>query len=370
VFFRTKTVAEPDVLSALSQVRDPDLNKDIVSLGFVKNLRIDGGDVRFTVELTTPACPVKEELKAQCEARVSAIPGVKSVAVEMTANVRQSSAAPGNNRISLPAVKNVIAIASGKGGVGKSTVAVNLAVSLAQSGARVGLLDADIYGPSAPLMLGTRDARPGMGDGQRLIPVEKCGLKIMSMGYLVPEDKPVIWRGPMVHGALTQFLTQVDWGPLDYLVIDMPPGTGDAQLTISQSAPLSGAVIVTTPQEASLVDARRGLEMFKSVRVPVLGVVENMSGFLCGHCHEHTAIFGHGGGERMARDFDVPFLGQIPIEAGVVTASDAGTPVVEAMPASESAKAFARIAGVIAARLSVLHAGSAGSYQPLSLEWQ
>jgi ATP-binding protein involved in chromosome partitioning len=348
-------------------VRDPDLGKDIVSLGFVKNLVIREGQVSFSVELTTPACPVKDQLKAECEARVKALPGVTGVDVTMTAQVRATAAPAGGNRLSLPTVRNLVAVASGKGGVGKSTVTVNLALALAGTGARVGLLDADIYGPSIPLMVGSYD-RP-LTDGQKVVPIEKHGLRIISMGFFIPENQPVVWRGPMVHGALTQFLTQVDWGELDYLLIDMPPGTGDAQLTISQLAPLAGVVIVTTPQDVSLLDARKGLLMFENVHVPILGVIENMSGFACGHCHEITPIFGQGGGEKFARERGVPFLGAIPIDPRVVTTGDSGNPAVAQYPDSEVAKAFVRIAGAMAARLSV-HSAQANGFKPLSMEWQ
>src|SRR4051812_32139865 len=259
MFFSPKEVTEQSVLKALSNVRDPDLERDIVSLGFIKNLNIKGGNIQFDVELTTPACPVKEQLKQECENRVRELKGVTDVKINMTSNVRPGSQAAG--KLELPGVRNVIAIASGKGGVGKSTVTVNLAFSLAQTGARVGLMDADVYGPSIPLMLGLNE-RPTTTE-THVQPLIHNGIRVMSMGFLVPDDQPVVWRGPMVHGALTQFLTQVEWGDLDYLLIDMPPGTGDAQLTISQNAPLAGVVIVTTPQAVSLADARKGLMMFQ-----------------------------------------------------------------------------------------------------------
>ncbi len=370
MFFKSKNqaVTEQDVLRALSEVRDPDLNKDIVSLGFVKNIKIDGGSVAFDVELTTPACPVKEQLKAECEEKVKRLSGVTQVAVNMTANVRTTTHG-GPNRIVLPGVKNVIAVASGKGGVGKSTVTINLAVALAKTGAKVGLLDADIYGPSVPIMMGTRNEKP-LNENDRIVPVESFGVKMMSMGYLVPEEKPLIWRGPMVHGALTQFMTQTQWGDLDYLLIDMPPGTGDAQLTISQTAPLSGAIIVTTPQDVSLLDARKGLMMFNSVNIPILGVIENMSGFVCSHCHETTHIFRKGGGEKIARETGVPLLGQIPIDPLVAESGDSGKPIVDSRPEAEVSKAYERIARDIAASLSILQAKASGNFKPLTLEWK
>ena len=369
MIFKSKTtsVTPEQVLSKLRLVQDPDLHRDIVSLGFIKNLKIENTRVSFQVELTTPACPVKEQLKAQCEEVVKTLEGVESVEVTMTANVRAASTQ--SNRIVLPTVKNVIAIASGKGGVGKSTVTINLAMALASEGARVGLLDADIYGPSIPLMMGTLDEKPESRE-KRVIPIERNGVKMMSMGYLIPQGEPVVWRGPMVHGALTQFLSQVEWGELDYLLIDMPPGTGDAQLTISQSAPLSGAVIVTTPQEVSLIDARKGLRMFQNVKVPILGVVENMAGFVCGHCQEITPIFRQGGGEKMAKEMGVPLLGSIPIDAQISEASDLGTPMVTAHPNAEVSIRYLTIARQLAAKLSVMNLESSAQFKPLSMDWQ
>ncbi len=370
MFFKTKqTVTEEAILRVLAEVHDPDLHKDIVSLGFIKALEIKGDEVKFTLELTTPACPVKDELKAQCEEKVKALPGVRTVEVTMTANVRATAPQTQGNRVSLPTVKNVIAVASGKGGVGKSTVTINLAVALAKQGAKVGLLDADIYGPSIPLMMGTQKERP-FNENNKIQPIEKNGIRMMSMGYLVPEDKPVIWRGPMVHGALTQFMTQVEWGDLDYLLIDMPPGTGDAQLTISQTAPLAGAVIVTTPQEVSLLDARRGLMMFQSVNVPILGIIENMAGFVCSHCNEVTSIFRKGGGERFAQESQALLLGSIPIDPQIAEGGDKGTPIVDSHPDSEVARIFQKLASDVAAQLSILQAQSKGQFQPLTLEWR
>ncbi len=368
MFFQSKsqTITEKDVLSALSKVMDPDLHKDIVTLGFVKDLKIEGGNVSFKVELTTPACPVKDALKEECEKRVKELDGVKAVNVEMTAMVRKTAAS--GNRIALPNVKNVIAVASGKGGVGKSTVTINLAMALRETGASVGLMDADIYGPSVPLMMGVKE-KPLQKDG-RVIPVVKNGIKLMSMGFLVPENEAVVWRGPMVHGALTQFLSAVDWGELDYLLIDMPPGTGDAQLTISQTAPVSGAVIVTTPQDVSLLDVRRGIRMFENVKVPVLGVVENMAGFVCGDCNHTTHIFRQGGGEKIANEMGVPLLCSIPLEPRVAEGSDIGNPIVTAFPQSDTAKLYKKLAGEVAANLSVLFEKSQGHFQPLNLEWR
>ena len=369
MIFKSKSpvITEESVLEKLRLVKDPDLHRDIVSLGFIKQLKIEEGNVSFQVELTTPACPVKEQLKAQCEEVVKSISGVKEVAVTMTANVR--TGATQSNRIALPTVKNVIAVASGKGGVGKSTVTINLSMALAADGARVGLLDADIYGPSIPLMMGTLDEKPESRD-KRVIPIEREGVKMMSMGYLIPPGEPVVWRGPMVHGALTQFLNQVEWGELDYLLIDMPPGTGDAQLTISQSAPLSGAVIVTTPQEVSLIDARKGLKMFQNVKIPILGIVENMSGFVCGHCQEVTPIFRQGGGLKIAQEAGVPLLGSIPLDPKVAETSDLGRPMVISNPESEVSKRYRQMARDIAAKLSVMSVESSGQFKPLTMDWQ
>lgn len=372
MFFRkSEEIKSDDVLNALRQVVDPDLKRDIVSLGFVKGLAIAEGVVKLNIELTTPACPVKDEMKAQAETLLSALPGVKKVEVTMTAQVRHNAAGQpaSGNRISLPNVRNLIAVASGKGGVGKSTVTVNLAVALAEAGARVGLLDADIYGPSIPLMMGTRGERV-MQDGAKLLPIEKYGIKMMSMGYAVEEGKPVIWRGPMVHGALTQFLSQTDWGELDYLLVDMPPGTGDAQLTMSQTAPVSGAIIVTTPQEVSLIDARKGLAMFQSVKIPILGIVENMSGFVCGHCNEITHVFSKAGGEKLAQEADVAFLGSLPLDPRVALAGDDGMPVVLKNPDSEVAKRYKSMAGKMASLLSMQVLSQAKPFQPLEMTWQ
>ena len=287
-------LTEGDVLTALRPIVDPDFNRSIVDLGFVKGIDIQGGRVSFRIELTTPACPVKEQFQRAAERAVGALPGVDEVHVTMTANTRGSRPETAASEV-LPGVRNVIAVASGKGGVGKSTIAANLAVALAQTGAKVGLLDCDVYGPSVPLMMATH-GEPEVTPERKIVPKEGYGMKLMSIGFLAGEGAPVIWRGPMVHGVIRQFLTEVDWGELDYLVLDMPPGTGDAALTLTQTAPLSGAIIVTTPQEVALIDARKGLKMFQRVNVPVLGIVENMSWFECPDCGSRHAIFGSGGG--------------------------------------------------------------------------
>jgi ATP-binding protein involved in chromosome partitioning len=344
-----------DVLAALRPIVDPDFGKSIVELGFVKNLRIDGGRVAFAIELTTPACPVKSEFERAARERVAALPGVESVEVTMTSNTRgRAAAAPAGPEVAaLPGVRNVIAVASGKGGVGKSTVAVNLALALRASGAKVGLMDCDVYGPSLPLLLGV-GGRPTAVE-KRIYPLEKYGLSLMSMGFFVTDDSPVIWRGPMVHGLIRQFLTDVEWGELDYLVLDLPPGTGDAALTLTQQAPISGAVIVTTANDLSLIDARKGLRMFQKVDVPVLGIVENMSYFVPPDLPDRKYyIFGQGGGRRVAKELGVEFLAEIPIDPRVVEGGDKGEPIVVAAPDSPAAVALRELAGTVARRLAVL----------------
>ncbi|MCU0865080.1 MAG: Mrp/NBP35 family ATP-binding protein [Planctomycetes bacterium] len=341
------------VLDALRAVRDPDLHQDIVALGFVKNLKICGGNVAFSIELTTPACPVKDLMKAQAERAVAALPGVAAVAIEMTARVTASRPVMGEKGM-IPGVKNVIAVSSGKGGVGKSTIAVNLACSLQRAGARVGILDADVYGPNVPLMLGVR-GQPTVVD-KKIVPFERHGLQVMSMALLVAEDQPVIWRGPMLHSAVRQFLFDVAWRDLDYLVVDLPPGTGDAQLSLSQQAHLMGAVIVTTPQDVSVLDVRKAIRMFQTVNVPVLGVVENMSWFTPPGQTERYFLFGQGGGQKIEREFGVPLLGQVPIEIAVREGGDNGTPITIAAPDSASARAMSAIAGKVAQRVSILNA--------------
>ncbi len=345
-------VSESAVLDALRPIVDPDFGKSIVDLGFVKNLRIDGGRVSFDIELTTPACPVKEEFQRAAQQRVGTLDGVDHVDVTMTANTRGRAREPQAGEV-LPGVRNTIAVASGKGGVGKSTVAVNLALALQRSGASVGVMDADVYGPSLPLLTGVH-GRP-RAEERRIHPHEAAGLKLMSMGFFLDDDSPVIWRGPMVHGLVRQFLTDVEWGELDYLVVDMPPGTGDAALTLTQMAPLAGAVIVTTANDLSLIDARKGLAMFEKVNVPVLGIVENMSYFSPPDLPDRRYhIFGQGGGERTARELGVDFLGEVPIDPRIVEGGDKGRPIVLDAPDSEAARVFVRIAGDVARKLAVL----------------
>ncbi|MBC8332786.1 MAG: Mrp/NBP35 family ATP-binding protein [Anaerolineae bacterium] len=340
-------ISQEAVLAALGTVDDPDLRKDLVSLKMIQDLKIDGSAVSFTIMLTTPACPMKDKMKNDALIAVRAVPGVERVDIKMDASVPSDGRTRG--LLEVP-VKNAIAVASGKGGVGKSTVAVNLAVSLAQSGARVGLLDADIYGPNIPMMMGVDKLPPPRED--KLIPAEAYGVQLMSIGFLVKPGQPLIWRGPMLHSAIRQFLTDVLWDELDYLVIDLPPGTGDAQLSLSQSLPLSGGVIVTLPQEVSLDDARRGLEMFRELNVGILGVVENMS-FLELPDGTKMDIFGSGGGEKLAKEAGVPFIGAIPMDPTVRQGGDSGKPVVVSHPDSPVAKALRAIAEDVAAKVSV-----------------
>jgi ATP-binding protein involved in chromosome partitioning len=349
----TASPTEAAILDALRAVQDPDLHQDIVTLGFVKDLRVCGDQVAFQIELTTPACPVKDLMKGQAERAVKALPGVAGVAIEMTARVTASRPVLGNKGI-IPGVKNVVAVSSGKGGVGKSTVAVNLACALRQTGARVGILDADVYGPNVPMMLGV-SGQPAVVD-KKIVPFERHGLQVMSMALLTAEDQPVIWRGPMLHSAVRQFLFDVAWHDLDYLVVDLPPGTGDAQLSLSQQAHLMGAVIVTTPQDVSVLDVKKAIRMFQTVNVPILGVVENMAWFSPPGSSERYHLFGQGGGAKIEREFGVPLLGQIPIEIAVREGGDGGNPIVVAAPASASAKALTEIAGKVAQRISILNA--------------
>ena len=343
-------ITEQAVLDSLKQIIDPDLRKDIVTLGFVRDLKIDGGDVSFRIVLTTPACPVKEEMEGMAREFVRVLPGVTDVNVTMDAEVPQGRGLA--NSVAVPGVKNIIAVSSGKGGVGKSTVAVNLAVALALDGAKVGIMDADVYGPNVPLMLGTGYDQPEVR-GQKLIPIEAHGLKMISMAVLVPPDKPMILRGPMLHGVVRQFLTDVDWGELDYLIVDMPPGTGDVQLSLAQLVPVQGAVLVTTPQEVSLSDVRRAVKMFEQVNVPVLGVIENMSYFIAPDTGNRYEIFGKGGGERLATEYNLNFLGQIPLGLEVREGGDKGTPVVVSAPDSPQAHAIRKVAEEVARHVSI-----------------
>lgn len=351
-------ITESAVLDALRNIEDPDLHKDIVSLGFVKDIKIDGGKVAFTIEMTTPACPVREKFKTDAAAVVSKIPGVTTVDVTMTSQVRPSRSEIKNQLI--PGVLNVIPVASGKGGVGKSTVSANLALALAQMGARVGLMDADIYGPSIPLIMGVKEG-PQVLEGGHLVPPVQYGVKIISMGFFLQEDQAVIWRGPMLIQMITQFLGDVEWGELDYLIVDLPPGTGDIQLTLCQKIPLTGAVIVSTPQDVALKIAQKAIMLFQKLKCPILGVVENMSHFVCRHCGEREEIFGNGGARRAAVDIDVPFLGEIPLATNIRTSADKGLPLLISDPSSPGAKAFMHVAENIAAQISIQNMSGASS---------
>jgi ATP-binding protein involved in chromosome partitioning len=354
----TSTALNTDaVLAVLRPVQDPELRKSLVELNMIRNVKIAAdGQVQFTLVLTTPACPLKQFIVEECEKAVKTLDGVTAVSVDVTAETPQQKPLP--DRTGIPGVKNIIAISSGKGGVGKSSVAVNIAVSLAIAGATVGLLDADIYGPNVPTMLGLEGAAVKVQAGPQGEVLETAfnhGVKMVSMAFLIDKDQPVIWRGPMLNGIIRQFLYQVQWGELDYLIVDMPPGTGDAQLTLTQAAPLSGAVIVTTPQNVALLDSRKGLRMFQQMGVPVLGIVENMSYFIPpDQPDKHYDIFGSGGGEKTARELDVPLLGCVPLEISLREGGDRGIPIVVAEPDSASAQALRAIAQQIAARVSVL----------------
>lgn len=343
-------LSEQTVLNALRKIEDPDLHKDIVSLGFIKDLQIAGGDVSFRIVLTTPACPVKDQMEEAARVHVGGLPGVTSVNVTMDAEVPRGRGL--GEQVGMPGVRNIIAISSGKGGVGKSTVAVNVAVALASDGAQVGLMDMDVYGPNVPVMLGASSAQPEVR-GNKLIPIEAYGVRLMSMALLQPGDKPMIVRGPILHGLVRQFLTDVVWGELDYLIVDMPPGTGDIQLSLAQLVPVQGAVLVTTPQEVAVMDVRRALRMFETVHVPVLGIVENMSYFIAPDTGARYNIFGEGGGQKLAEQYDVPFLGSVPLGIEVREGGDKGTPVVVSHPDSPQARAFRMVAEEVARQVSI-----------------
>ncbi|MDB9539759.1 Mrp/NBP35 family ATP-binding protein [Anabaenopsis tanganyikae CS-531] len=343
------------VLAVLRPVEDPELRKSLVELNMIRNVKIEDGKVSFTLVLTTPACPLREFIVEDCKKAIKQLPSVTEVSVDVTAETPQQKSLP--DRTGITGVKNILAVSSGKGGVGKSTVAVNVAVALAQTGAKVGLLDADIYGPNDPTMLGLADAEivvRSTDKGDILEPAFNHGVKLVSMGFLIDPDQPVIWRGPMLNGVIRQFLYQVEWGQLDYLIVDMPPGTGDAQLTLTQAVPMSGAVIVTTPQNVALLDSRKGLRMFQQMNVPVLGIVENMSYFIPPDMPDkHYDIFGSGGGSKTASELGVPLLGCIPLEISTRVGGDSGVPIVIADPDSASAQALKAIALNIAGKISV-----------------
>ena len=352
-------LTESAVLNELRKIQDPDLHRDVVSLGFIKNLQIENGTVSFDFVLTTPACPAKDVMRDDAIRLLSALSGVESVKINMQAEVKTQ---PAFSQNAIEGVKNVIAICSGKGGVGKSTVSANLATAMAKSGAKVGLLDADIYGPTIPIMMGkvgsNIEAR-----GNLLVPIDAHGLKFMSMGLMAPGDKPLIWRGPMAHKALQQTLLGVEWGDLDYLFVDLPPGTGDVHLTLVQSVSVTGAVLVSTPQDVGLTISMKTYRMFVETKVPILGIIENMSYYICSHCGNKEEIFGHGIVRNAAEKLEIPFLGEIPLDKAIREMSDRGEPVVVASPESSSAKAFQEIVGKLAAQISIANFTS----QPLQI---
>lgn len=354
----TKRFDENDVLEQLKKVQDPHLHRDIVSLGLVKNIQVCAPIVSFDIEHTTAVTPVKEHIRAEAEAVVRKLPGIEEVNARLASEVRVEE-----SRGQFPGIKNMIAIASGKGGVGKSTVAANLAVALQRTGATVGVCDADVYGPSQPTMFGV-DRRPEADEQRRLLPIETHGVKLMSMGLLTTKETPVIWRGPMATKLIQQFMAGVAWGELDYMLIDLPPGTGDIQLTLTQSVPLTGAIIVTTPQDVARNIAEKGLRMFQPVQVPVLGVIENLSYFVCSHCRERTYIFSRGGGESIARELGLPFFGGIPIDPEVVQSGDQGEPIVVRDPDSPAAQAYVDIAKRVADSVAVVNFESANPTKP------
>jgi len=343
---------EAAVMAALRGVMDPELHKDIVTLGMAKNVQVNGGNVSLLVTLTTPACPLRETIEKDVRAALMKVPGVTSVDVKFDASVPEAKRM--QDKAPIPGVKNLIAVASGKGGVGKTTVAVNLAIALKNMGALVGLLDADVYGPNVPVMLGTIE-QPKMLDEKTIIPVQAYGVKMISMGLLNPGDKPLVWRGPMLHSVMQQFLRSVRWGTLDYLVVDLPPGTGDVQLSLIQTVSVSGAVVVTTPSVVALADVRKAVEMFRQVHVEILGIVENMSYFSCPHCNGKIDVFGHGEGERLANMFEVPFLGEIEIDPQIRIGGDTGRPAASLGEDAPGAKSIYAMARNVAARLSVVN---------------
>jgi ATP-binding protein involved in chromosome partitioning len=348
-------ISEQQVLDALRVVRDPDLHKDIVTLNFVKAVKIDGPSVAVTIELTTPACPVKDLLRDQAHAAIAALPGISHVDVTMTAQVRTANRPEQGPRTPIEGVRNVIAVGAGKGGVGKTTLSVNLAVALAQRGSRVALLDADVYGPNVPIMLGLKTQLEA--DGQKIRPAEKYGLQVVSVGFMTQDDAPIIWRGPMLHGAIQQFFRDVKWTDVDYLIVDMPPGTGDVALSLSQTVPVAGAVVVTTPQTVSLSDTTRAIKMYQKLNIPVIGLVENMSHFACTACGHESDIFGKGGGEKLAADMAVPFLGRVPLYEPVRSGGDNGRPIVLEEPDSPAARAMFGAAEKIAQQVSIASYG-------------
>jgi ATP-binding protein involved in chromosome partitioning len=349
-------VTEAAITDALRGVIDPELHKDIVTLGMVKSIQVSDGKVSLLVTLTTPACPLRETIEKDVRAALAKVPGVNSVETKFDAAVPEARRL--QDKAPIPGVKNLIAVASGKGGVGKTTVAVNLAIALKNMGALVGLLDADVYGPNVPVMLGTTE-QPKMLDEKTIIPIQAYGVKTISMGLLNPGDRPLVWRGPMLHSVMQQFLRSVRWGTLDYLIVDLPPGTGDVQLSLIQTASVSGAVLVTTPSVVALADVRKAVEMFRQVHVDVLGIVENMSYFSCPHCQGRIDVFGHGEGERLAKMFEVPFLGEIEIDPQIRIGGDTGRPVASQGEDAPGAKSLYAMARKVAGRISVVNLSGA-----------
>ena len=344
------------MLEALRTVIDPELHKDIVTLNMAKDVEVRDGAVSLTVMLTTPACPLRETIEKDVRNALGPL-GVREVQIRFDASVPPGRAVA--DKAAIAGVKNIVAVASGKGGVGKTTVAVNLSIALARMGSAVGLLDADVYGPNVPVMLGTTE-QPQAVSERVILPVQAYDVKMISMGLINPGDRPLIWRGPMLHSVIQQFLRSVRWGDLDYLVVDLPPGTGDVQLTLIQSVPVSGTVVVTTPSLVALADVRKAIEMFRQVNVEVLGVVENMSYFICPHCSERIDVFGHGEGERMAQLFGVPFLGEVEIDAQIRIGGDTGKPVAAFGENAPGAKSLYAMARQVAARLSVVNLAAQG----------
>lgn len=345
-------VTEEAVRAALSTVIEPELHRDLISLNMIRDLQIDGNDVSFTIMLTTPACPLRGKMEQDSRAALDQVPGIGSVSINWSSNV------PQDQRISQQLgqqFRNTIAVTSGKGGVGKTTVSVNLAISLAKEGARVGLLDADILGPNVPMMMGV-DQMPAPRE-RKMVPAEAFGVRFISMGFIVPPDQPLVWRGPMLHSAIRQLLQDVHWGELDYLVVDLPPGTGDAQLSLAQALPLTGAIVVTQPMEVAAMDALRGLKMFEKLEVPIIGIVENMSG----------DFFGTGAGERLANEQGVAFLGSVPLDADVRRGGDAGEPIVVRHAGSLAAAAFRELSQKVAARVSVITLGNKQNVIPIQM---
>ncbi|MBI2886802.1 MAG: Mrp/NBP35 family ATP-binding protein [Chloroflexi bacterium] len=348
-------VTEAEVMQALSRVKDPELGRDVVSLGMIKDLKLQGGQVDFTLELTTPACPVTDQFKEAVHDAVASLPGVTGVTVALAAQVRGASGGgPGPGAL-VPGVRNIIAVGSGKGGVGKSTVAVNLALALHKTGASVGLLDADIYGPNVPTMMGLD--HPVQPSGQGIPVAESYGIKVMSMGFFLAEGQAVVWRGPMIHGAIQQMLRDVEWGDLDYLIVDLPPGTGDASLSLAQLVPLTGAVVVVTPSQVALEDGAKAIAMLSKLNVPILGIVENMSYFLCPHCQQPVDIFGRGGGQKVAQRYGLDFLGELPLDPTVRIGGDDGVPVLIGTPDSPATQSFLAVARTLAGKVSVHNMG-------------